>query len=38
MTDNAWFGVTPEPVAKYVLRLQLYCLPSLRQIQPGVLT
>lgn len=18
MTDNAWFGVTPEPVAKYV--------------------
>jgi hypothetical protein len=21
MTDDAWFGVTPEPVAKYVLLL-----------------
>lgn len=21
MTENAWFGVTPEPVAKYVYQL-----------------
>ena len=23
MTDDAWFGVTPEPVAKYITRLLL---------------